>query len=79
MDPRDFEPDEDIDPEDIEARKVDLARRRAWLDQLEMKFDGLYHRTHPRVNQWRLDDLEALRFQLEIEEWEIEKMSEEST
>lgn len=63
-----------MDPKDrIEFRKDHLAKRRAWLDQQEKRFNDQYAFMSPEINRRRLDDLETWRFRLEIYEWELDE------
>jgi hypothetical protein len=59
------------DEELIQLRKEWLARRKARLDQLEKKFQDQYPVVSPRTNEMRLNDLEAWKFEIEINEWEL--------
>lgn len=49
-----------------------LARRKAWIDQREKKFEDQYPMVPPHINRKRLEDLEAWKFELEVHEWELE-------
>jgi hypothetical protein len=63
--------DPEYENEEIEDGKERIARRRAWLDQRKKQFEDQYPVTHPRINQMRLEDLEAWEFRLEVDEWEL--------
>lgn len=57
----------------IQEKRAWIASRRAELDQFEKQFEMQYGNKHPRVNWMRYRDLEAWKFELEIEEWELEQ------
>jgi hypothetical protein len=61
------------DLEKIEDAKDRLANQRAKLDQREKMFEDQYPMMHPRINLMRLHDLEVWRFNIEIDEWELEE------
>lgn len=48
-----------------------LARRKAWIDQMEKMFEEQYPMMPPRSNRKRLHDLEAWKFEVEVHEWEL--------
>jgi hypothetical protein len=51
-----------------------LARRKAFVDQREKQFNDQYPMARPDVNRKRLDDLEAMKFEIEVHEWELEQI-----
>lgn len=62
-----------IDEETIEACREWLAARKAWVDQKEKQFEDQYPMVSPPLNRMRFDDLEIWKFQIEINEWELEQ------
>jgi hypothetical protein len=54
-----------------------IAARRAWLDQIEKRFEDQYPMCHPHFNRFRLEDIEAQRFRIEIHEYELEALVNE--
>lgn len=48
-----------------------IARHKAQLDQHQKQFEDQYVSLSPRANRWRLEDLEARRFEIEIHEYEL--------
>jgi hypothetical protein len=59
------------DEEYVQACKEWIARRKARLDQREKMFEDQYPMASPAVNRKRLEDLEAWRFEIEFNEWEL--------
>jgi hypothetical protein len=59
------------DEEYVRKCKEWIARRKARLDQKEKMFEDQYPLMRPRENNMRLQDLEAWRFEIEFNEWEL--------
>lgn len=60
------------DPEQYINECLDwLARHRASLDQKKKLFEDQYPMRHPKINQVRLEDIEAWTLELEINEYEL--------
>lgn len=57
--------------------KVWLANRRARLDQKEKQFQDQYPLVSPETNKQRMEDLEAWKFNIEVQEWELKNFVEE--
>lgn len=51
-----------------------LARRKAWIDQMAKMFETQYPMMTPRTNRYRLDDLEAWKFEIQVHEWELQRI-----
>jgi hypothetical protein len=54
-----------------------IASRKAWIDQVEKRFEDQYPNCHPYLNRFRLEDIEAQRFRIEIHEYELEQLVQE--
>lgn len=65
-----------MDPKREQACREWLARRTAHVDQLEKRYDALYHLTDAETNLKRLTDIEAQRFWIDIHRWELDQMIE---
>lgn len=59
------------DEEYIQKCREWIARRKARLEQRKKQFEDQYPVMAPRVNQKRLEDLEALEFEIEFNEFEL--------
>jgi hypothetical protein len=64
----------DLTPEKIAECQEWIARQRARLDQRKKQFEDQYPMIRAHNNLWRLDDLEAYEFWIDIHEWELEEM-----
>lgn len=62
-----------MDEDEIKRTKDDLAHRAARLDQLSKRFEAQYPLVPPQINRMRLEDLDAWKFGLEIDRWELEE------
>lgn len=63
-----------MDQDKIQRCKEWIARRTAQLDQLEKRFDAQYPMFSPEVNRERLNDIEAIRFWIDIHRWELNQL-----
>lgn len=61
----------DEDLEYIEECLEWVARRKARVDQFEKMFQDQYPSRSPRINQMRLNDLEAWKLEIEVHEYEL--------
>ena len=48
-----------------------IARRKAIVDQKEKQFNDQYPMVNPKINRKRLEDLEAWKFEIDFNEWEL--------
>lgn len=48
-----------------------IARRKAFVDQREKMYTDQYPMRHAITNHMRLNDLEAMRFEIEFNEYEL--------
>jgi hypothetical protein len=62
------------DAEYIQECKEWIARRKARVDQMEKRFNDQYPLMSPATNQMRMNDLEAWRFEIEVNEWELSQI-----
>lgn len=63
--------------EHIQACKEWIARRTADLDQVEKRWDAQYNFTPPQINRIRMNEIEAMRFWIEIHRWELQQLIDE--
>lgn len=63
--------------DDLTRRRREwIARRRARIDQMQKQFEDQYPFVPARINLRRIEDLEAWKFEIEINEWELENCDE---
>ncbi len=71
-------PFDDFDDEKLQACKDWLAVKKAELAQRKKQFEEQYPMWPPEHNHRRLEELEAMEFRIQMNEWELEMFIKET-